>query len=210
MSKTSSPAFARLFRLYALQFHFCSITHLQPFIFGGFFFFLFNLKFKIKHAYRKSVPFKCMQRIILEWVLCTSIQIEELAVYTKATVYPSATHSLFQEHFSSLLLFPFIFNCPLDLCGGNTPTVKHKGAALPRALPPRAAMRGCPCRLGFSLLQDPRLRTIHGTKSSSKKVSPASELGPWPWVYGGIRFGKVWASFRLSRQLYLCNDICNK
>ena len=33
-SKMSSPAFARLFLLYALQFNFCSIIHLQPFTFG--------------------------------------------------------------------------------------------------------------------------------------------------------------------------------
>ena len=81
--------------------------------------------------------------------------------------------------------FCFIFNCPLDLCGGNTQTVKPEAAALPRALPPRAALRGSPPRLGFSLLQDPRLWTICGTSSSSKKGSPASSMAPVLAPMGG-------------------------
>ena len=64
-------------------------------------------------------------------------------------------------------------------------TVKPEAAALSRALPPRAALRGCPPRLGFSLFQDPRLRTICGTSSSSKKGSPASEHRPFLEPMGG-------------------------
>lgn len=61
-------------------------------------------------------------------------------------------------------------------------TVKLQAANLPRALPPRIALRGCPSRLGFSLLLDPKtlnhLRDKQVLPRRARPVSVAPVLAP--------------------------------
>ena len=105
-------------------------------------------------------------------------------IWSPLCARPSPTTSS-SNAFPAFSFFHFFFNCWLDLYGWKTKTVKLQAATLPRALPPRAALSGCPSRMGFSLLPDLRSWTIRGTSSSSKKGFPASEHDPFLVPTGG-------------------------